>query len=140
MKKSVDVAIIGAGTAGISAFKEASKFTKNIILIDQGPLGTTCARIGCMPSKAFIQAANYYYDRQYLTERGIDHSDHLKVNIPAMMRYVRKMRDDFTSGIINYIKSLEEQFIIGKAEIDEPNCIKIDKNKITAKKIIIASG
>ena len=38
---TVDLAIIGAGTSGISAFKEAQKVTNKILLIDHGPLGTT---------------------------------------------------------------------------------------------------
>ncbi len=46
MEKKVDIAIIGAGTAGISAFKEVMKTTKNAALINSGPHGTTCARIG----------------------------------------------------------------------------------------------
>jgi len=52
MSKKCKVAIIGAGTAGLSAFKEVIKHTKEAFLIDRGPLGTTCARIGCMPSTA----------------------------------------------------------------------------------------
>jgi len=46
-KFDVDVAILGAGTAGMSAYREASKYTDRIALIDGGPLGTTCARVGC---------------------------------------------------------------------------------------------
>lgn len=139
MEISVDVAIIGAGTAGISAFKEASKITKKIILIDHGPLGTTCARIGCMPSKAFIQAANFFHDRLYFSERGIS-PNQFKINIPKMMRYVRKIRDDFTSGIVEYLKSLGDRVIIGTAEICEPNVIMLDHHKIIANKIILATG
>jgi dihydrolipoyl dehydrogenase len=142
MKKetSVDLVIIGAGTAGISAFKEANKITKRILIIDQGPLGTTCARIGCMPSKAFIQAANYFYERHIFAERGIFGADNVKINIPQLMRYVRKMRDDFTSGIIKYIESLDDRFINGKAEIVEPHVIKVDNKRIITKSIIIATG
>lgn len=137
---SVDLAIIGAGTSGLSAFKEASKVTKNIVLIDHGPLGTTCARIGCMPSKAFIQAANYFHQRQLFAERGIVGADKIKINIPQMMEYVRKMRDDFTSGIIQYIHKLGDQFVNGAAEIREPNVIRVGNNRINAKSIIIATG
>jgi len=137
---SVDLAIIGAGTAGISAFKEANKITDKIRLIDHGPLGTTCARIGCMPSKAFIQTANFFHDRHYFAERGIQGGNHLSVNIAEMMQYVRQVRDGFTSGTINYLESLGDRFIKGSAEFIEPNLIKVDQDKIHAKKIIIATG
>ncbi|HGP3353706.1 TPA: FAD-dependent oxidoreductase, partial [Acinetobacter baumannii] len=46
-----DLIIIGAGTAGISAYKEAVKYTNNLLIINDGPWDTTCARVGCMPSK-----------------------------------------------------------------------------------------
>lgn len=54
---SVDIAIIGAGTVGMAAYREARKFTDSIVLIEGGPFGTTCARVGCMPSKLLIAPA-----------------------------------------------------------------------------------
>jgi dihydrolipoamide dehydrogenase len=137
---SVDLAIIGAGTAGISAFKEASKVTKKILLIDHGPLGTTCARVGCMPSKALIQVADYFHDRINFGELGINGADKLNIDISAVMKHVRKLRDYFTSSTLKYIESLGKQFIKGSAEFFEPNILKINQHKIIAKNIIIATG
>ncbi len=57
MKREVDVAIIGAGSGGLSARREVEKKTKNYVVIDGGTLGTTCARVGCMPSKVLIKVA-----------------------------------------------------------------------------------
>lgn len=37
-----DLIIIGAGTAGIAAYKEAIKFTENLLIINEGPWDTTC--------------------------------------------------------------------------------------------------
>ena len=53
----VEVAIIGAGTAGLAAYREVRDHTDGVILIEGGPHGTTCARVGCMPSKLLIAAA-----------------------------------------------------------------------------------
>ncbi len=50
MKRDVEVAIIGAGTAGLYALSQVKKKTDDFILINSGPYGTTCARVGCMPS------------------------------------------------------------------------------------------
>ncbi len=43
------MAIIGAGTAGLAARREAKKVGASVVLIEGGPYGTTCARVGCMP-------------------------------------------------------------------------------------------
>src|SRR5919106_3387171 len=48
----VEVAIIGAGTAGLAAYRMVREHTDRLVLIEQGPGGTTCARVGCMPEQA----------------------------------------------------------------------------------------
>ena len=57
-----DIIIIGAGTAGIAAYKQAIKFSQNILIINDGPWDTTCARVGCMPSKVLISTANRMHE------------------------------------------------------------------------------
>ncbi|MCB1965910.1 MAG: FAD-dependent oxidoreductase, partial [Candidatus Accumulibacter sp.] len=54
MDKKLDVIIIGAGSAGLAAMREVRKRTGDFLLINDGHYGTTCARVGCMPSKALI--------------------------------------------------------------------------------------
>ena len=66
-----DLIIIGAGTAGISAYNEAIKYTKNILIINDGPWDTTCARVGCMPSKLLISSANRMHDIQSAKDLGL---------------------------------------------------------------------
>jgi len=56
---TTDVAIIGAGSAGLNARRAALAEGAKVLLIDSGPFRTTCARVGCMPSKLLIVAANY---------------------------------------------------------------------------------
>ena len=55
--RNVDVAILGAGTAGLTARRAADEAGASTLLIDPGPLGTTCARIGCLPSKLLVGTA-----------------------------------------------------------------------------------
>ena len=53
----VDVAVIGAGSAGLPAFRAARMHTEKVVLVEGGVYGTTCARVGCMPSKLLIAAS-----------------------------------------------------------------------------------
>ncbi len=141
MEKRADLAIIGAGTAGITAFMEASKITKNILIINSGPYGTTCARIGCMPSKAFIQIAKDFYRRRLYPEYGIAGSDGLTVSIPMVMKRVRELRDHFVSGIMETMDKIGDKNIQGTAKFIEPNVLEVDGElKIIADKTIIATG
>lgn len=102
--KKYDVVIIGAGTAGLSARKVVSKYTQNYVVIDDGILGTTCARVGCMPSKAFIQVANDFHRRNSFQEIGIAGSEVLKVDSEKVMSHTRKLRDRFVRSVLNGMK------------------------------------
>jgi dihydrolipoamide dehydrogenase len=53
-----EVAVIGAGTAGMTGYRAAKAGGKQTLLIESNVYGTTCARVGCMPSKLLISAAD----------------------------------------------------------------------------------
>ena len=84
-ERHVEVAIIGAGTAGLSALSEVRKVTENFLLINGGPAGTTCARVGCMPSKVLIQVAHDFHRRHVLAAEGIRGGGGLHVDLPAVL-------------------------------------------------------
>ncbi len=75
-ERFVDVAILGSGTAGLNAMGQFRRAGKSFVLINGGEPGTTCARVGCMPSKALIQVAEDYHKRTHLGRYGVDgHQD-----------------------------------------------------------------
>ena len=139
--KKVKIAIIGAGTAGLSARREVAKLTDDYVVIDGGKLGTTCARKGCMPSKVLIQIANDFYRRKIFSEQGIEGADHLKVNLAEAMQFVRKLRDRFVRGIFEDMKNWQDKLINEDVEFIDPKTLKTRSGKIIqADKLIIAVG
>lgn len=60
----VDTVTVGAGTAGLSALREVRRATDDFLLVHDGHWGTTCAVVGCMPSKVLIEAANAFHRRR----------------------------------------------------------------------------
>ena len=141
MKNHVDVAIVGAGSAGLSALRQVKKVTDNYLLIDPGPLGTTCARVGCMPSKALIHIANDYHRRHSFGEMGISEAEHLRCDIPTALHHVRTLRDRFTSGMIEATCDLAgERFVEERAVLIGPNRIQVGDKLYDADRIILATG
>ncbi|MBD63663.1 MAG: dihydrolipoyl dehydrogenase [Halobacteriovoraceae bacterium] len=138
--REVDVAIIGAGSAGLSARREVAKKTDNYVVIDPGILGTTCARVGCMPSKVLIQAANDYHRRFKFKEQGIIGSEQLSVDHKQTMKHVRSLRDRFVRGVTESMDDWSEKLIRKHARFIEPHTLECEDEKIKAKKIIIATG
>jgi dihydrolipoamide dehydrogenase len=138
--KKVKVAIIGAGTAGLSARREVAKITDDYVVIDGGELGTTCARVGCMPSKVLIQAANDYERRHVLAEEGINGGDKLNVDGKAVMHFVRKLRDRFLKNIFSGMAEWEDKLIRHHAHFIDAHTLKAGNEYIHAEKIILATG
>ncbi|SFJ97169.1 dihydrolipoyl dehydrogenase [Celeribacter neptunius] len=142
MARKVDVAIIGAGSAGVTALYTLLRAKKSVVLINSGPEGTTCARVGCMPSKALIETASLYHNRGRQEMFGLRGTEHLSVDGPAVMARVRAIRDQLVGGFITRThKHLDEtQFIDGHAKILAPDCVEVNGEKITCDAILIATG
>jgi dihydrolipoamide dehydrogenase len=141
MTREVDVAIIGSGTAGLSALGQVRKRTDNFVIINDGPYGTTCARVGCMPSKALIEAADVYHKRNLFSEMGFYLNGSVAVDGRAVLERVRRLRDKFVAGVNRATDSLDEsKNIPGRAKILAPGLIEVNGEKIKTKKLIIATG
>ena len=141
MDRHVDVAIIGAGTAGLFALRQVKQVTNSFVVIDGGQLGTTCARVGCMPSKVMIQAADDFHHRQNLDVMGIEGGEDLSMAWPRTMDYVRSMRDSFVEHVMGGpISKLGDELIRSHAEFVEPNVLKAGGETIRAERVIIATG
>lgn len=139
-QKSVDVVILGGGTAGLSALREVRKKTENFVIINEGPWGTTCARVGCMPSKAMIEAANAFHLRVKMESFGIRGADQLRIDLPAVLDRVRSLRDDFVKGTTKATADLDQRAISGRARFLEADEVLVNDCRIRAKAIIIATG
>lgn len=140
MTRRVTLAILGAGTAGLTALKEARRYTDDIVLINAGPYGTTCARVGCMPSKALLEVAHAYGRRDWLAECGMRGGEALAMDLPAAMAHVRTLRDGFTAGAISMTEALGERSIDGRPRFLSPTTLEVNGERIEAEAVIIATG
>lgn len=136
-----DVAIIGAGTAGMAAYREAAKYTDRIALIDGGPLGTTCARVGCMPSKLLIAAADKAHAWANSAEFGIDH-DLPRIDGRRVMRRVRQERDRFVGFVADTVESFEGVTLVREyARFEDDHSLRLGSGGvISARAFVIATG
>lgn len=139
--KSVKVAILGAGTAGLAARRQVAKKTDDYVVIDPGPLGTTCARVGCMPSKALIQVAEDFYRRHQFGDYGIAGADALSLDSARVMGHVRALRDRFVGHVLDGMESwCDGRLIQARAEFADDGEIVAGDERVRAKRVIIATG
>ena len=136
-----DVAVIGAGTAGMAAFRAALLRTPRALLIEGGPYGTTCARVGCMPSKLLIAAAEAAHAIQAAPAFGV-HAGPLRVDGRAVMDRVRRERDRFVGFVIESVEQWPQaQRVRGHAHFVADGLLQIDDHtRVQADRIVIATG
>lgn len=136
-----DVAIIGAGTAGLAAYRAAKAAGATALLIESGEQGTTCARVGCMPSKLLIAAADAAHHARNAGGFGIRVSD-VQVDGAQVMARVRSERDRFVDFVLRDIEQMPSaDRIAGQASFTGDHSLQIgDHTRIEAKSIIIATG
>ena len=109
MAKNVDVAIIGAGSAGLFALSQVKRKTDNYVLINGGELGTTCARVGCMPSKVLIQVAEDFHRKSIFGREGIDGGEKLTIDNEAAMEHVQDLRDVFVDKTLGVTDDMGDE-------------------------------
>jgi len=142
-ERKVDVAIIGAGSAGLYAMGKVKQGGKSFVLIDGGELGTTCARVGCMPSKAIIQVAEDYHRPAVFHRFGITGHEGLSIDLPEVMEYVQDTRDHFVDQVLtNSTDDMPpERLIESNCRFIEPTLLETeDGERIRAGAVIIATG
>lgn len=141
MSRQVDVAVIGAGHAGLNAIKEIRKVTENYVLINGGQLGTTCARFGCMPSKVALHLAETYSHRSQFQKLGIKGAEGLRLDIPEAMERIRELRDMFVDLILaNTTDDMGDALIEGYAEFVDPQTLRVGDRTIHTQATVIATG
>jgi dihydrolipoamide dehydrogenase len=137
----VDVAIIGAGTAGMSAYRSALEHTSRVVVIEDGPYGTTCARVGCMPSKLLIAAAEAAHTIAHAERFGV-RGGGLVVDGRAVMKRVREERDRFVGFVLDAVQRWpDEHRLHGRARFIDEHTLDIGGHtRVTASRIVIAAG
>ncbi|WP_145006677.1 dihydrolipoyl dehydrogenase [Pseudomonas oryzihabitans] len=136
-----DVAVIGAGTAGLAAERAARRRGARTLLIDDRWAGTTCASVGCMPSKLMIVAGEAHHAVQRAGTFGIEVGQ-VRVDGAAVMARVRRERDHFVAatkeGFAKLPDGVAQQ---ATARFLAADLLQLsDGRRIRARNVIIATG
>lgn len=139
---SVDVAVIGAGTAGLNARREVEKRGGRVVMIESGAYGTTCARVGCMPSKLLIAAAESAHAIDSAARFGVHADGPVRIDGPAVMERVRRERDRFVGFVVADTEQIDsEQRLRGHARFVGPTQLVVgDEVRVDARAIVVAAG
>lgn len=137
-----DVVILGGGTAGMGAFRAARRHTDSVYLIENKQFGTTCARVGCMPSKLLIAAAHARHQALNTAPFGVHVDGQIRVDGREVMQRVRSERDRFVGFVLEDVDAFPAECkISGSARFLDAHTLAVNEDvRITFKRAVIATG
>lgn len=140
-ERQCDVIVIGAGTAGLHAYKTAIARGTDTVIVERGPGGSTCTRVGCMPSKLLIAAARTARTCADAERFGIG-TGSLSIDAAAVWARVRRERDRFDDAIRDEYHAIpNDHRLHGLARFTGRESIQVGDDRIVARQgIIIATG
>jgi mycothione reductase len=137
--KKYDVIVIGSG-CGMIIVEEALAHGLSVALVDKGPLGGTCANLGCIPSKMLIFAADRIAEIQEAKKLGVE-AEIRNIDFGFIMERMRKVvregREHMKQGL-SHVENLD--FYEGEGHFIDDYTIEVNGEKLKGDKIFIASG
>jgi len=138
--ENFDVVVIGGGPGGYVAAIRAAQLGKKTALIEKEHLGGICLNWGCIPTKALLKSAELYQKMKHAEEFGISASN-IEFDITKIVARSRDVSTKLVGGIKALLKKNKVTVIEGTAKLEGLGQILVnDKDKISAKNIIIATG
>jgi mycothione reductase len=137
--KKYDVIVIGSG-CGLNVVNEALAHGLNVALVDKGPLGGTCANLGCIPSKMLIFAADRITEIQEANKLGVE-AEVKSIDFNFIMERMRKVvleNQKHMRHELSYIENMD--FYEGEGHFVDDYTVEVTGKKIKADKIFIAAG
>ncbi|GAA0613456.1 dihydrolipoyl dehydrogenase [Virgibacillus siamensis] len=139
----VDTLVVGAGPGGYVAAIRAAQTGQKVTIADKGNLGGVCLNVGCIPSKALIQAGHLTEHARGNEELGIK-TENVSVDFSKVQEWKGKVVNKLTSGVEGLLKGNKVDVVKGEVYFVDKNTVKIMDDKqsqtYTFNNCIIATG
>lgn len=134
-----DVIVLGGGPGGYIAAERLGHAKKNVLLIEAGSLGGTCLNVGCIPTKALLNAAKTYEHAIHGKQLGVNALD-VSVDWAQMQKWKAQTVSTLVGGVGAAEKKAGVTVINGYGTFDGPGRVTVDGTSYTADHVILATG
>jgi len=139
---NVDVAVLGGGPAGYTAAIRAAQLGGKVACIEREPaLGGTCLRVGCIPTKAWVQSAHAYHDAQETFAKLGVQVGPPQLDFGTVASWKDGVVKQMTGGVASLFKANGVEWVAGNGQFAGPNTIAVEgAEEVTFKSAIVATG
>jgi dihydrolipoamide dehydrogenase len=141
---SLDVIVIGAGPGGYVAAIRAAQLGKRTAIVEREFIGGTCLNVGCIPSKALLDASHLFAEIRHASAFGIK-VEGAEVDFVAMQKHRSKTVKMLTGGVRSLLKKHGVEVHEGEARFVAAGRVEVrhasgESTELTAPDVIIAAG
>ncbi|WP_062322964.1 dihydrolipoyl dehydrogenase [Halolactibacillus sp. JCM 19043] len=120
----IDTLVVGAGPGGYVAAIRAAQTGQKVTIVDKGALGGVCLNVGCIPSKALIQAGHRYEEAHGSDDMGIT-SENVKVDFSKVQNWKASVVNKLTSGVEGLLKGNKVDIVKGEVYFVDQNTVRV---------------
>ena len=138
----VDVAVLGGGPGGYTAAIRAAQLGAKVACIEQeSELGGTCLRVGCIPTKAWVQTAFALKEAQeHFAKFGVNVSN-TELDFVASNAWKSGVVHQMTQGVASLFKASGVEWVKGKGRFTDANTISVEGGEdVRFKTAVVATG
>ena len=134
-----DLVILGAGSGGYAAALRASQLGLKVALIEGDKLGGTCLHRGCIPTKAYLHAAEVADTVKESAYFGVN-SNFDGIDMNRVAEYRDQTINQLHKGLQGLIKMRKVDYVQGWGRLTGKNTVTVDGKEYRGKNIVLASG
>src|SRR5581483_3785389 len=137
-----DVAVLGGGPGGYTAAIRAAQLGARVVCVEREPeLGGTCLRVGCVPTKAWVQTATYLKEaEETFAKAGVSVAE-ARLDFAAANQWKAGDVKQMTQGVASLFKANGVEWVRGTGRFTDANTIAVEgAEDVTFKSAIVATG
>ncbi len=139
-KQEYDLAIIGAGAAGLIAADFAVQLGAKTVLLEKDRIGGDCTWTGCVPSKSLIKVATVAHHARTASSYGISVNPPT-IQMPEVREYLRAtIQQIYEPTAPESLRAKGMDVLLGATRFLDPHTLEVGDQSIRAKKLLIATG
>jgi dihydrolipoamide dehydrogenase len=137
-----DVAVVGGGPGGYPAAIRAAQLGADVVCIEQEEaLGGTCLRVGCIPTKAWVQTASALKEAEETFAKLGVKVGQAELDFSVANEWKANVVKQLTTGVASLFKANGVQWVKGRGRFKDANTIGVDgAEAVTFKQAIVATG
>src|SRR5689334_24210162 len=137
-----DLAVLGGGPGGYTAAIRAAQLGAKTVCIEKEPeLGGTCLRVGCVPTKAWVQTAFALKEAEESFGKFGVQVGEATLDLPTANQWKDAVVKQMTGGVASLFKANGVEWVKGTGRFSDANTIQVEGGEpVTFKHAIVATG